>query len=104
LNRPIYVRPVMRPSYSFLGAVEKMPEDILPLDLIHRSVRRMFEGEGTQPPTCPTARVINFSLGDPTRQFLRHVSAWGRLFDWLSWKYGVLIVVSAGNHTDPMEL
>jgi hypothetical protein len=32
------------------------------------------------------------------------VSPWGRLLDWLSVKYNVLICVSCGNHADPIEL
>jgi hypothetical protein len=32
------------------------------------------------------------------------MSSWARLLDWLSWKYNVLFVVSAGNHTHDIEL
>jgi hypothetical protein len=32
------------------------------------------------------------------------MSSWARLLDWLSWKYNVLFVVSAGNHLHDIEL
>jgi hypothetical protein len=32
------------------------------------------------------------------------MSAWARLLDWLSWKYNILFVVSAGNHPHDVEL
>jgi hypothetical protein len=32
------------------------------------------------------------------------MSSWARLLDWLSWKYSVLFVVSAGNHTHDIEV
>lgn len=27
-----------------------------------------------------------------------------KLLDWLSWKYNVLFIISAGNHVDPLEM
>lgn len=104
LPRPIYVRPVLLPASGFAGSEERMPTDVLPLDLLLRSVRRLFDGDGTAPPVGRSVRVINFSLGDPDQQFDRHVTAWGRFFDWIAWKYNVLVVVSAGNHVETIEL
>jgi len=81
-----------------------MPEDILVVDLIHRSVRRIFEGENGQPPVAPTVKIINLSIGDPCRQFSQTMSPMAKLLDWLSVKYGVLFVVSAGNHAKTIAL
>jgi len=74
------------------------------VDLIHRAVRRLFEGEGETDAQAPEVRVINLSVGDPARPFLYGLSPWARLLDWLSYKYGMLFVVSAGNHPRPLDL
>jgi len=42
-------------------------------------------------------------LGIRDRPFLGALSPLARLLDWLSWKYGVLFVVSAGNYVDPID-
>ena len=104
-SRPIYARPIMKPRYDFSGdPVESIPEDVLPVDLIHRTVRRLYEPEGEQPPAAPSIRVINLSIGDPARLFDREVSSLARLLDWLAHRYNVLFIVSAGNHLDDIQL
>jgi hypothetical protein len=101
LARPLYVRPVLQPAETSDGKVaERMPADRLPVDVIHRAVRRLFEGDGGEPPVAPTVRIINFSVGDGSRVFDSEVSPLARLLDWLAVKYRVLFVVSAGNHVD----
>lgn len=105
ISRPLYVRPVMQPRRGFDGQfVESIPDSVLPVDLIHRAVRRLYEAEGDQPPVAPSVRVINISIGDLSHPLDREMSSWGRLLDWLSWKYNVLFIVSAGNHTHDIEL
>ncbi len=103
--KPVYVRPIMQPRRWFDGRfVEAVPDDVLPVDVVHRAVVRLFDGEGGEPPASPGVRVVNLSIGDPARAFVREMSAWARLLDWLSWKYGVLFVVSAGNHVREISL
>jgi hypothetical protein len=105
LKRPVYVRPILMPDVrTWRRPAERIPEAVLPADLIHRAVRRIFEGEGSEPPVAPTVRIINLSVGDPARQFDRYPSPWARLLDYLAWRYRVLFVVSAGNHPDDIEL
>lgn len=104
LSRRLYVRPIMRPKPGFHGAVEHIPDDVLPIDLVHRAVRRLFDPEDGNPPVAPTIKVINLSIGNPLHLFDRSMSAWARLLDWLSWKYQVLFIVSAGNHHRGLEL
>ena len=105
LDRPVYVRPIMQPRRGFTGTfVEAIPENVLPVDLVHRAIVRMFDGEGGDPPASPEIRVVNLSIGDPARPFIREMSGWARLLDWLSWKYNVLFVVSAGNHNHSILL
>ncbi|MCI0694159.1 S8 family peptidase [candidate division KSB1 bacterium] len=106
LERPLYVRPILKPDLRDWRTpkIENIPENILPIDLAHRAVRRLFEGEGEEPPVAPEVRIINFSIGDPSRQFDRFLSPMARLLDWLAWRYQVLFVVSAGNHQQEIVL
>lgn len=98
LSSRVYVRPIMKPLIGFdPPLIECMPDDVLPVDLIHRAVRRLFEGDGDDGPVASTVKVINVSIGDPCRQFDRAMSPLARLLDWLSVKYRVLFVVSGGN-------
>jgi hypothetical protein len=101
LPRPLYVQPVMRSTG--LGT-ERTPDDRLLVDVIHRAVRRIKEGDGGQPPVAPGVVLINFSLGDPNRPFARVMSPLGRLLDYLSHRYGVLFLVSAGNILDGLPV
>lgn len=100
LPHPVYVRPIMKPIH-WIGSPrpEQIPSDVLVVDHIHRAVHRIFEGEGTGNAAAPTIRIINFSIGDPCRQFSQVLSPLARLLDWLSVKYRVLFVISAGNHS-----
>jgi len=93
----------MRTTRFILGD-EHTPDDVLLIDLMHRAVRRICEGEAGAGAVAPTVRVINISIGDETRPFDRVVSPWARLLDWLSFKYGVLFIVSAGNIVAPLRL
>lgn len=103
--RPLYVRPILQPRRGFGGQFsEAIPQTVLPVDLIHRSVRRLFEPENGEPPAAPSIRVINLSICDPARPFFGDMSALARLLDWLSWKYNILFIVSAGNHTQDIAL
>lgn len=106
LKTPIYMRPIMKPNPTDWSSPrqESIPEDVLVVDLIHRSVKRIFEGENGQPPVAPTVKIINLSIGDRYRQFSQTMSPWAKLLDWLSAKYGVLFVVSAGNHAGAIAL
>ena len=104
LSRPVYVRPIMRPiPWISSPRPEQIPDNELVVDHMHRAVRRMFAGEGTGDPIAPTIRIINFSIGDSCRQFAQMLSPLARLLDWLSVKYGVLFVISAGNHLDNID-
>jgi hypothetical protein len=104
-RRPVYVRPILQPHRGFDGHFdERIPEGVLPVDLMHRAVRRLFENEGGEPPAAPSVRLINVSVCDRSRPLDREMSSWARLLDWLSWKYNVLFVVSAGNHPHDIEL
>lgn len=97
LSRKIYVRPILRPDAR---GEETARDDELFVDLIHRSVRRLFESEGEEEPASPQVCVINFSIGIRDRLFDNSLSPLARLLDWLAWKYQVLFLISAGNYQD----
>ena len=97
LDEPLYVRPILRPDAPpwVTDPLEMLPADRLPVDVIHEAVARLFEGDE---PVAPDTRVVVLAVGDPSQQFDRFVSPLARLVDWLAWRYGVLVLVSAGNH------
>ena len=100
-NRKIYFRPILKPVLDFQeNADERVPDDIIFVDLIHRAVRRMFEGDGATSAVASSVKVINLSIGDPVRQLTSIMSPLARLLDWLSYKYKILFIVSAGNHNN----
>lgn len=103
LLRKIYLRPILQPDHRYWKSPrpETIAENTLVVDLIHRAVRRIFEGEGNEPPVAPSVCVINLSIGIRDRLFYGALSPLARLIDWLAWKYKVLFIVSAGNHTQP---
>jgi hypothetical protein len=78
---------------------EQFP-DRLPADMFEQALVRMREGDA---PTAPHVIIINASLGDPNKPFASRMSGWARVVDYLAAKYGVLFVISAGNHSDFLE-
>ena len=105
LARPLYVRPILRPDpRDWRNEDETVSEDTLIVDLLHRAVRRLFEGEGDEAAAAPDVVVINLSVCIRDRPFDRKLSPLARLLDWLAWRYKVLFVVSAGNHPRRIEL
>jgi len=67
-------------------------------------VKRICEGEGDNAAAAPSVRVINLSVCMPDRILDREMSPFARLIDWLSFKYRVLFVVSAGNDARSITL
>ncbi|RTR38195.1 S8 family peptidase [Shewanella canadensis] len=104
LESPVYVRPIMKPDVRTANNIECLPDTELPLDIVHRAVRRLFEYDGEQDPVAPSIKVINLSIGDPNIHFNGKMSPFARLLDWLSSKYNVLFVVSAGNHSQSITV
>ncbi|CAM3295031.1 hypothetical protein EDM52_10730 [Brevibacillus invocatus] len=106
LSRPLYVRPILVADYRDWRdtRVECVPVEQLPIDLVHRAVRRLFEDVDGQGAVAPTVRIINLSIGDGARPFDYAVSPWAKLLDWLSYKYRVLFIVSAGNFTEGIDI
>lgn len=106
LSTPVYIRPIFE-----AGALnqndrreERFPHSQLMVDLIERAVRRIKIGEGEIRATAPGVKVINLSIGNQYAPFHREPSPLARLLDWLSVKYDVLFVVSAGNHSMALDI
>lgn len=105
VRRRLYVRPIMYPQPDGLGSQhELMPPDRLGIDLVWRAFIRMFDGEGGEEAAASTVRIVNLSLGDAKRRFAGLMSPWARLIDYLSWHYGVLVLISAGNVSEGVPL
>lgn len=105
LPQPIYIRPIMKPKPTLRSQrLEGVPENCLIVDYIHRVVKRILEGENDEQPVARYIKIINLSICDPARQYFNTMSPFARLIDWLSVKYNVLFIVSAGNHTAPIAL
>lgn len=89
----------LRPKQSgFDKITEGVPDDSMFIDVLHRAVKRMMEGDGQESATAPNTKVINLSIGDPVRQLAGTMSPTARLLDFLSYKYKILFIISAGNH------
>jgi hypothetical protein len=101
-NHPLYVRPILSTQAPdwVREAREELPRDRLAVDLIHEAVVRLYEGDAV----APDVRAIVLAVGDAVAQFDRFVSPLARLLDWLSSRYGVLFLVSGGNHLADLEL
>ena len=106
ITRKVYVRPILRPDEEspFGKRPERIPKNVFFEDLIERAVRKMFSGEGSEPASAPTIKIINLSVADPDRMFHQIPGPTARLLDWLSYKYKVLFCVSAGNIEDSICL
>ena len=102
--RKLYVRPIYTPNEYPGGdrAEEEIPKDRLIVDQIHLAVRRLFEDSAGK--TAPSVRVINLSFGIKNMPYINTISPLARLLDWLSYKYRVLFIVSAGNHPEDVKI
>lgn len=105
ISSPVYVRPILRPKQSgFDKITEGVPDDSLFIDVLHRAVKRMMEGDGEESATAPNTKIINLSIGDPVRQLAATMSPTARLLDFLAYKYKILFIISAGNHPEIVSL
>ncbi len=103
LDRPLYVRPIMRPHEFFPGHEQVIPDRLL-TDLLHRAIRRIVESDGDREAAAPSVRIVNLSIGAEARALVRRMSPVGRLLDWLAHSYNLLFIVSGGNHSDPIRI
>ena len=97
LDRRVFFLNVMFAPQD-LDQPERFP-DRLPADLFAEAVLRMKAGAD---PAAPSVIVINASLGDRNKPFTGRMSGWARVVDHLAHTYGLLFIVSAGNHLDDL--
>jgi len=97
LKRPVYVQPILEP-HPVLTDLEVFSEDSLFIDVLHRALRRVLDPDVDTAGATDEIRIVNLSVGDSAKVFVRRMSPQARLVDWFSHRYNVLIVVSAGNH------
>lgn len=102
-----WARPLERPVHfvnmMFAPANAALPEqfpDKLPADMFETALVGMREG---QDPSARHVLVINASLGDKNKPFAGRMSGWARVVDYLAAKYGVLFIISAGNHETALQ-
>ena len=104
ITSPVYVRPILRPKQVGLDSIqERVPDDKLFVDTLHRAVKRMMDGENGEDANAPNTKVINLSVGDPVRQLSTIMSPIARLIDYLAYKYKILFIISAGNHDEILK-
>lgn len=101
IDRPLYVRPIMRPPDFGQGEEQALPDRLFP-DLLHRAIRRIVEGDDGRGAAAPSVRIVSLSIGASTRALVSRMSPAGRLLDWLARTYNLLFIVSAGNHHGPI--
>lgn len=102
LSRKIYVRPILVEDNTNIREItEKIRDKIFLEDIIMRSVKRMFEDIDGEPAVAKKIRIINLSIGNIRKVFLHEVSPAAKVLDYLSWKYKVLFIISAGNQFPP---
>ena len=97
-ERPVLVRPILTPAPDTQDQAEELRNADLAPDLMRRVFRELFDGDGTTGPSGESIVVLNLSVGDPAAPFDGVLSSWARTIDWLSAAYGVIVVVSSGNH------
>jgi hypothetical protein len=98
LDRPLYFVNVM---YAPGGRdLEERFPDKLPADLFNEAIVRLKRGPNA---TGSGVIVVNASLGDRNKSFAIHISGWARVLDYLAYQYGILFVVSAGNHFEDLK-
>lgn len=96
LPRRVHMVPVIS---SPEGADESFPSERLLVDVIYQAILSMREGVDA---TAPHVFIVNLSLGNKRARFHGRISPWARLLDYLSYRYGILFVVSAGNNVEPL--
>ena len=101
ISTPLYIRPIMKPVAGMSRTIEKVPSDVLFVDLLHRAVKRIFEGDIDSDP-IDSINLINLAIGDSSLLFFHSMSPAAKLLDWLSWTYNVLFIISSCNHLDSL--
>ena len=105
IKSKLYVRPILKLNDTGGGQFEEgLPKDRLIIDIIHRAIKRMMEGDSNTAPTAPGVKIVNFSIADEFRPYMHILSSWSKLLDYLSDKFKILFIISAGNYQENITL
>ena len=102
LGRPLHVHPILYSEAA--GHQEQTHRDRLLVDTLYRAVVRMKDRGTPGGPSGPDVFIVNLSLGDRRRAFAGPMSPLAKLLDYLSHRYNLLFLVSAGNVTTDVAL
>lgn len=91
IGRTLKVVPVLAPDHN---GFESPPTNQLAIRTIKQAVEDLKDGPFA---SGPDVIIINHSICDDGGSFAGVMSPWARMLDFLSYKYGVLFVVSSGN-------
>lgn len=97
-NQPITRKIIHIPV---LGANDEFPQNRLIIDVIYQAINALRSPEND---SCKKILIVNLSLGNSRKIFDGLMSPWARLLDGLAYKFGLLFVVSAGNHSNHITL
>ena len=101
IKHPVYIRPILKPKEVGANIVQEcIPDNALFVDVLNRIIKRIKEGEKGLAAVSPDVQVVNLSMGDFARQLGNTMSPVARLIDYLSFKYKLLFIISAGNHPE----
>jgi hypothetical protein len=79
------------------GQPERIP-DLLPADMLERAILPMRSGDA---PTLNHVLIVNAWLNEANKPFSGRLSGWAWVVDHLAATYGILSVISPGNHPRP---
>lgn len=103
VNNKLLVIPVLHPDPGN-PSNEIFPPDKLAIDLVHQAVLKVKEKQDEAPENYRSIAIINHSLGNINDVYCGKISHWGKLLDYLSYTFGYLFIVSAGNYTHPVKI
>ena len=93
-NHSLYVLPILK--YDDAADREIIPKDELYADVLNRAIKHIMEETDLR----NYIKVINLSVVNENRMFINSFSPEARMVDFLSWKYGLLFVICAGNYKE----
>lgn len=102
LDRTLKVVPILAAPQGLNE--ECTPLERLPVGMVYRAVRALAEGLNDSPPAGDRVVIVNHSICDVEAQFARRPGPWAKLLDYLSHRYRVLFIVSAGNSTGSFDI
>ncbi|MEJ8476431.1 S8 family serine peptidase [Roseibium algae] len=102
IDRQLQVVPILGAPQNL--SEECTPLDKLPIGLVHRAVMSLVAGLDGGKPVAEDVVVINHSICDSEGPFGQRASYWAKLLDYLSHRFRLLFIVSAGNSKEPFTV